>query len=129
MSHDTLIHRLVRPAVRAAAALGVTPDQVTGLRVATGLAAAATFAAGPGHVMDAGAGLFLVSTLLDRADGDLARRLGRVSAYGRLLDLWSDGAVTIACFLGLGWGLAPAMGAIGAVARASWRGRRWRRSS
>ncbi len=110
MSHDTVIHRLVRPGVRALRPLGVTPDQLTGGRLATGLAAAALFAQGPGGCMAAGAGLFLVSVLLDRADGELARQTGRFSAGGHRLDLWADALSTIAAFVALGWGLQPTLG-------------------
>ncbi|MBE7219093.1 MAG: CDP-alcohol phosphatidyltransferase family protein [Caulobacteraceae bacterium] len=110
MSHDTVIHRLVRPAVKAARPLGVSPDQITVARLVTGVAAAALLAAGPGAWTAAGAGVFLVSALLDRADGELARQTGRFSAGGRRLDLWADAISTIAVFLGLGWGLLPALG-------------------
>ena len=122
MSHDTVIHRLVRPGVRALRPLGVTPDQLTMARLATGLAAAALFAQGPGGWIAAGAGLFLASVLLDRADGELARQTGRFSAGGHRLDLWADALSTIAAFAGLGWGLrtdlgwsAPALGALAGV--------------
>ena len=111
MSHDTLIHTALRPAVRGLRRLGATPDQVTSARLATGLAAAAMLAAGPGRAMTIGAGLFLVSALLDRADGELARQSRRSSPHGRAFDLWSDAAVTVAGFLGLGWGLTGVLGA------------------
>ncbi len=123
MSHDTLIHRAAAPLVRVAAALGLSPDQLTALRLATGLGAAALFAVGPGAATAAGAGLLLASLLLDRADGALARRTGRFSARGHRLDLWADALSTVAVFLGLGWGLRVSMGAwgpaLGTVAGAS----------
>jgi archaetidylinositol phosphate synthase len=123
VSHDTLIHRAAAPVVRVAETLGLSPDQLTGLRLLTGLGAAALFAAGPGRPTAVGAGVLLVSLLLDRADGALARRTGRFSARGHRLDLWADAVSTVAVFLGLGWGLRVAMGAwgpaLGAAAGAS----------
>ena len=44
MSHDTWIHRTVRPVARSLARIRVTPNQVTTLRPVAGLAAAAAFA-------------------------------------------------------------------------------------
>src|SRR3954466_763287 len=75
MSQNTLIHRLVRPAVRAVAAhTSLTPNHVTTLRLATGLAASMMFAQGIyGWVAIIGGCIFLLSMLLDRADGELAR--------------------------------------------------------
>ena len=123
MSHDTLIHRAASPLVSVAAALGLSPDQLTALRLATGLGAASLFAVGPGAATAAGAGLLLASLLLDRADGALARRTGRFSARGHRLDLWADGLSTVSVFLGLGWGLRGSLGgwgpALGVAAGAS----------
>ncbi len=46
MSHNTWIHRTVRVAVRPLAAGPITPNQVTTLRLAVGLVAAAALATG-----------------------------------------------------------------------------------
>ncbi len=46
MSHNTWIHRTVRIAVRPLAAGPITPNQVTTLRLAVGLVAAAALAHG-----------------------------------------------------------------------------------
>ena len=111
MSHDTLVHAALRPLVRAVRPLGVTPDQVTLARLVTGLAAAALLASGSRAYTDAGAAVLLLSTLLDRADGELARQSGRFSRHGRRLDLGADAMVTVAVFLALGWGLTRLLGA------------------
>ena len=103
LSHDTLLHRVLRPAVACLTATPVTPDALTALRLATGLGAAGCFAAGPGW-LGLGAGLFLASMLLDRADGELARRTGRFSRIGPRFDLVSDCVSTMAAFVGLGIG-------------------------
>lgn len=59
--------------------------------------------------MALGAGLFLVSTLLDRADGELARRTGRFSRIGSRFDLIADCVSTMAVFVGLGIGAAAGL--------------------
>jgi phosphatidylglycerophosphate synthase len=108
MSHDTIIHHIVRPAVRRVAPSGITPNLVTTLRLATGLAAAACFAGG---WLAVGAGVFLLSLLLDRADGELARQTGQMSASGHRYDLAADCLASMAAFVGLGIGLAAGHGA------------------
>lgn len=112
MSHDTLIHRIVRPVMRHVAPLGVTPNQVTTLRLVTGLAAAAAFAAGTKASFDIGAAIFVLSMLLDRADGELARQTGKMSKGGHRYDLACDWIGTVVAFLGLGIGLSGSLGEI-----------------
>jgi archaetidylinositol phosphate synthase len=122
MSHHTLLHRLVRPPVRLIAKTAVTPNQLTTLRLATGLAAAAAFAMGREPWPALGALSMGLSLLLDRADGELARATGRMSQGGYRYDLLADGASTVAVFIGMGWGsratlgpLAPVCGLVAAV--------------
>lgn len=110
MSHDTIIHRIVRPAVRLIATTRVTPNQLTTLRLVTGLAAAAAFALGDAMWSDIGGGVFLVSMLLDRADGELARQTGRTSIAGYRYDLVCDCIATVATFIGIGFGLVDSLG-------------------
>jgi archaetidylinositol phosphate synthase len=112
VSHDTLIHRIIRPLIRRVAPLGVTPNQITTLRLITGLAAAACFAAGTRSSFDVGAGVFVLSMLLDRADGELARQTGQTSKSGHQYDLASDWIGTVVAFLGIGVGLASSLGEI-----------------
>jgi phosphatidylglycerophosphate synthase len=106
MSHDTVIHRIVRPAVRIAARTGLTPNQVTTMRLATGLAASVIFAQGSRGWMVLGGIVFLFSMLLDRADGEMARQTGQMSLAGHRYDLAADGIASVATFVGLGIGLA-----------------------
>ena len=98
MSHDTWLHRLARVCVRPLVATPVTPNHLTGARLATGVAAAAALATGSSPWVAAGTALFLVSMLLDRADGELARLSGRGSAFGHRFDLWTD-AVCDTCIV------------------------------
>lgn len=112
MSHDTLVHRLVRPPVRALAKTGVTPNQLTTLRLLTGVLAATGFALG-GRLWPAlGAASMLASSLLDRADGELARAVGKTSAGGTRYDLLADGASTVVVFIGMGLGAREAWGPV-----------------
>ncbi len=104
MSHDTILHRAIRPAVRRLARTRVTPDHLTMLRFATGLLAAAAFVQGEELWVDVGAGIFLVSAFLDRADGELARQTRRFSRHGHRYDLIADGTAGIMAFVALGLG-------------------------
>ncbi len=124
MSHDTWIHRMARVAVRPLAATRVTPNQITTLRLSTGLAAAAAFAHGDDVWRSWGAGIFLFSMFLDRADGELARLTGKSSEWGRNYDLVSDALCAALAFAGLGLGLrdgvfgdlAPLLGLLAGIA-------------
>jgi archaetidylinositol phosphate synthase len=104
LSHDTIVHRIVRPAVRMLAGTPVTPNQLTALRFATGLFAATAFALGGQDWIDIGAAIFLLSALLDRADGELARQTGQFSTHGHRYDLWADWSAGALAFIGLGVG-------------------------
>jgi len=127
MSHDTWVHRLVRPAMRPLARSRITPNHITWLRLLGGLSAAAAFAHGDDLWRNWGAGIFLVSFLLDRADGELARLSGTKSAFGHKLDLVSDALSNSFAFIALGVGLrhgffgtwAFAMGAVAGLAVAA----------
>lgn len=112
MSHNTLIHGLVRPAVRAVAAhTGLSPNHLTTLRLTTGLAAAMIFAQGIyGWVSIIGGLIFLLSMLLDRADGELARYTNQLSVAGHRYDLISDCVVGISTFIGIGIGVEHTVG-------------------
>jgi archaetidylinositol phosphate synthase len=112
MSQNTLIHGLVRPAVRAVAAhTGLTPNHLTTLRLTTGLAAAMIFAQGTyGWVSIMGGLIFLLSMLLDRADGELARQTNQMSVAGHRYDLASDCIVGISTFIGIGVGVGHTAG-------------------
>jgi archaetidylinositol phosphate synthase len=78
---------LAHPLVLAFAWLRVPPPAVVLAATAVGLASAAALAQGD---LLAAAILLQLKTLLDNADGQLARLTGRVSALGRYLDAESD---------------------------------------
>ena len=83
----------------------VTPNQVTVLRLLSGLGAAAAFAVGSDFWRFAGAGIFVLSVFLDRADGELARLGGKTTPGGHTFDLIADGVSDTLAFVGIGIGL------------------------
>jgi len=106
MSHNTWLHRISRAViVRPLLNTSVKPNQLTAARLATGIAAAATMASGRHEFMMAGAAVFGLSMLFDRADGDLARIRGETSSRGHTFDLYSDAICNALIFVGLGIGL------------------------
>ncbi len=116
MRHNTLLHRVVRLGVKPLVGTAVTPNHVTTLRLITGLGAFAAFAAGSDEWRAWGGAIFVLSLLLDRADGELARLGGVTSAGGHKYDLFADSLCNALAFVGLGIGLRD--GALGAWAAA-----------
>lgn len=102
-ANELLCERLYRPAaqllVLVLAPLGVPPPVVLLAGTATGLAAA--FEIQRADFL-AAALLLQLKTVLDNADGQLARATGRVTAFGRYLDSESDLLVDVALFAALG---------------------------
>jgi archaetidylinositol phosphate synthase len=90
--------------VLALAPLRVPPPAVVLLAAGTGIGAAVELARG--HLV-AAALLVQLKTVLDNADGQLARLTGRISAFGRYLDSECDLLVNAALFAALGspWAL------------------------
>jgi archaetidylinositol phosphate synthase len=127
ISHNTWIHRLARVGVRPLVNTAVTPNQLTTLRLLAGLAAAGTLAVGSPPLQHVGAGIFVLSMVLDRADGELARLSGKTSPWGHTYDLIADSLCDALVFVGLGIGLrgsdlggwAIPMGLLAGVAVAS----------
>lgn len=106
MSHDTWIHKIARATiVRPLAKTPVTPNQLTTVRLIAGVGAAMAVAHGSVELANYGAVLFIISMLLDRADGDLARTTGRTSPGGHTYDLFADAFCNALIFIGLGIGL------------------------
>jgi phosphatidylglycerophosphate synthase len=102
----------------------ITPDAMTLVSVAIGLAGAPFFLSAEPVWQLTGALLFLAHSILDGCDGELARLKFMESRRGAVLDFWGDNLVHVAVFgcIALGWSLA--IGAawplvLGAVAIAS----------
>lgn len=98
--------RLARWMVTPLAASRVTPNHLTTVRLAVGLAGAAAFTAGSYGWANVAALLVILSNFLDHSDGELARLSGKTSRVGHIYDLASDAAVTILLFVAMGIGIA-----------------------
>ncbi len=101
---------------RALARTPISPNQITWARLGFGIAAALAFAVGTSGAIYTGAALFVVSTFLDRADGELARASGRGSAWGHRFDLIADSVSNALAFIGIGIGAHVNGGFLGAWA-------------
>jgi archaetidylinositol phosphate synthase len=97
---ERIFRPLAHPLVLALARLRVAPPVVVAAAGAAGLAAAVEL--GRGSLL-AAALLVQLKTVLDNADGQLARLTGRTTAFGRYLDSEVDLLVNAALFAGLGW--------------------------
>ena len=106
--------RIARLFVRPLVNTPVTPNQITALRLLTGLGACGCLAYGETPVIHWGAGLFVISNFIDHMDGELARLSGRTSRFGHLFDIYSDVIVHILLFVSIGIGLSD--GWLGEVA-------------
>ena len=97
---DKVFRPLAHPLVLVLARLRVPPPLVVAAAGAAGLAAAVEL--GRGSLLVA-ALLVQLKTLLDNADGQLARLTGRTSAFGRYLDSEVDLLVNATLFAAVGW--------------------------
>jgi archaetidylinositol phosphate synthase len=97
---ERVIRPLAHPLVLLFARLRVPPPLVVAAAGVAGLAAAVEL--GRGSLL-AAALLVQLKTLLDNADGQLARLTSRTSAFGRYLDSEVDLLVNAALFAALAW--------------------------
>ena len=84
--------------------LPVTPNQVTAVSLAAGLAGAACFALGGRPAALAGTALLIVCYVLDNCDGDIARAKNLSSRFGHYFDSVADWLVDAVFFISLGYG-------------------------
>ncbi|KIG04184.1 CDP-alcohol phosphatidyltransferase family protein [Caballeronia concitans] len=97
-----LARRLVTPLVGTP----VTPNHLTTLRLAIGLAGAYYLSLGDFWLCTLGALLIALSNFVDHTDGELARISGQSSKIGHFYDLASDALITVLLFLGIGFYVA-----------------------
>jgi phosphatidylglycerophosphate synthase len=90
---------------RRLASTSVTPNTMTLVSVAIGLAGAAFFLSTRPALEFAGALLFLLHSIVDGCDGELARLKFTESRLGGVLDFWGDNVVHSAVFgsIALAW--------------------------
>ena len=111
---ERVFRPLAHPLVLALARLRTPPPLVVAASGAAGIAAAVEL--GRGSLL-AAALLVQLKTLLDNADGQLARLTGRTSAFGRYLDSEVDLLVNAALFAALGYRTgSPALALAGFLA-------------
>ncbi len=110
---------LAHGVVRLVMPTSITPNQITALSIAAGLAGAVLLRSTTPLANVAGSGLMLLYGVLDCADGQLARARGASSRLGRILDGTSDYVVGIASGVALSLRLADAMGPPGAILAAA----------
>ena len=104
---------LVRPLVGSP----IHPNHLTTLSLLTGLVAAMLYGTADRSAANWGAALFVVTNLLDHADGELARLAAKTSVAGGFYDRASDLVVRSSLFMGIGLGLrAGPLGAWAIVA-------------
>jgi archaetidylinositol phosphate synthase len=114
---EKVFRPLAHPLVLLFARLRVPPPLVVVAAGAAGVAGAVEL--GRGSLL-AAALLVQLKTLLDNADGQLARLTRRTSAFGRYLDSEIDLLVDAALFAALGWATAqPALALAGFLALTS----------
>lgn len=96
-----IAHFMIRPFRRTP----LTPNHVTTLSLMFGVACGVCFAVGNPAAITLAPMLYIFGTLLDHADGELARLTGRSSKAGHYYDHAAGGASYVALFVGLGLGL------------------------
>src|SRR5579862_6614839 len=89
---------LLKHVVTGLSATGITPNMFTFFALGVNSCAAALFAMG--RFQAAAAALFFAA-FLDMADGQVARRVGRVTAFGAFLDSTLDRYSDLALYMGL----------------------------
>lgn len=120
---------------RCLASTAITPNQMTMISVAVGLAGAPFFLSAFWPWQTAGALLFLAHSILDGCDGELARLRFQESRWGGVLDFWGDNVVHVVIFacMAIGWsqsaaatwplllGAVAVLGSLGSAGFVYWR--------
>lgn len=96
---------------RLLAGTRITPNAMTLVSVGVGLVGAIFFLWTSAARQTIGAVLFLLHSILDGCDGELARLKFQESRFGGVLDFWGDNVVHIAVFAAMGVGWSRAAGA------------------
>ena len=104
-SSSTIAQRMARVCVKPLVGSPITPNQITTARLVMGLAACAAFAVGERSWDIWGGVLWVLSTFLDCADGELARLSGLTSKWGKVYDDICDAILHPLFFFAIGVGL------------------------
>ncbi|MGH6982869.1 MAG: lysylphosphatidylglycerol synthase domain-containing protein [Stellaceae bacterium] len=117
---NAYVRRAIRVGLRPLANTGLTPNHLTTLRIATGVAACAACCLGTTAGNWWAGGLWIVSCVVDRADGEFARLTKQCSRVGHVYDYYGDVALNAVIFLAIGIGLRHAVGASWTIALGVW---------
>jgi phosphatidylglycerophosphate synthase len=93
---------------RRLASTAVKPTQISVLSSAIGVCGAPFFLSAHWYWQLVGALLFLLHSIVDGCDGELARLKFQESRFGGILDFWGDNVVHVAIFgcIAIGWALS-----------------------
>ena len=103
--NQTYAHAFARILVRPLLHTWVRPNHLTVLRLVVGLAACVLLSVGTKSAAVWSGALWIMTCVLDRADGELARLGDMRSESGKVLDYYSDMVLDSFWFLGAGIGL------------------------
>ena len=99
MIGDSWTHKIARICVLPLINTSISPNHITVIRLITGLLACAAFAS---KLNILGGIFWLISTFLDRADGELARISGKTTEWGHKFDYYCDTLITALFFIAIG---------------------------
>ena len=99
MIGDSWTHKIARICVVPLINTSISPNHITVIRLITGLLACAAFASKLNII---GGIFWLISTFLDRADGELARISGKTTEWGHKFDYYCDTFITALFFIAIG---------------------------
>ena len=99
MIGNSWTHKVARICVLPLVNTSVSPNHITVARLTTGLIACAAFAL---EINIFGGIFWIISTFLDRADGELARISGKTTEWGHKFDYYADTFITALFFLSIG---------------------------
>ena len=99
MIGDSWTHKIARICVLPLINTPISPNHITIIRLITGLVACAAFAS---KINILGGIFWLISTFLDRADGELARVSGKTTEWGHKFDYYCDTFITALFFISIG---------------------------
>jgi phosphatidylglycerophosphate synthase len=99
MIGDSWTHKIARICVLPLVNTSISPNHITVIRLITGLLACAAFAS---KLNILGGIFWLISTFLDRADGELARISGKTTEWGHKFDYYCDTFITALFFIAIG---------------------------
>jgi phosphatidylglycerophosphate synthase len=118
---DTYFNRAISALLsRVFLSLRFSPNSITLVATAVGVAAAVAFAKGSYAAGIAGALLFQLAAIVDCCDGEVARLTFTESPLGEQLDIMTDNVVHMAIFAGIGWGAFVAQGGWQGAASRPW---------